>query len=142
MPYLTIEQALARELRGDVRADDYTRHLYAGDASLYATAPLLVAFPRDADDVAAAIRAAARFGVPVVTRGGGTSLAGQAVGGHGIVLDTSRHMDAIHADRRRRRQRVASGPASSRTTSTAPPRPTGSRSAPTRRRPTGPRSAA
>ena len=60
MPYLTIEQALARELRGDVRADDYTRHLYAGDASLYATAPLLVAFPRDADDVAAAIRAALR----------------------------------------------------------------------------------
>ena len=75
MPYLTIEQALARELRGDVRADDYTRHLYAGDASLYATAPLLVAFPRDASDVATAIRAAARFGVPVVTRGGGTSLA-------------------------------------------------------------------
>ena len=71
VPYLTIEQALARELRGDVRADDYTRHLYAGDASLYASAPLLVAFPRDADDVAAAIRAAARFGVPVVTRGGG-----------------------------------------------------------------------
>jgi FAD/FMN-containing dehydrogenase/Fe-S oxidoreductase len=96
VPYLTIEQALARELRGDVRADEYTRHLYAGDASLYAMAPLLVAFPRDASDVAAAIRAAARFGVPVVTRGGGTSLAGQAVGGHGIVLDTSRHMDAIH----------------------------------------------
>ncbi|HZJ70204.1 MAG TPA: FAD-binding oxidoreductase, partial [Planctomycetota bacterium] len=93
---MTIEQALARELRGDVRADDYTRHLYAGDASLYATAPLLVAFPRDADDVAAAIRAAAGDDRHAEARGGGTSLAGQAVGGHGIVLDTSRHMDAIH----------------------------------------------
>ncbi|HZC13654.1 MAG TPA: FAD-linked oxidase C-terminal domain-containing protein, partial [Thermoleophilaceae bacterium] len=52
------------------------------------------AFPRDAADVAAAIAAAARFEVPVVTRGAGTSLAGQTTG-QGIVLDTSRHMDAI-----------------------------------------------
>ena len=56
---------LGRELRGEVRADAYTRHLFASDASMYASAPLLVAFPRDADDVAAAIAAAARFEVPV-----------------------------------------------------------------------------
>ena len=87
--------ALRRELRGDVRADAYTRHLYASDASMYAREPLLVAFPRDAADVAAAIAIAGRFEVPVVTRGGGTSLSGQSVGGRGIVLDTSRHMDAI-----------------------------------------------
>ena len=62
---------------------------------MYAREPLLVAFPRDAADVAAAIAIAGRFDVPVVTRGGGTSLAGQSVGGRGIVLDTSRHMDAI-----------------------------------------------
>jgi FAD/FMN-containing dehydrogenase len=64
--------ALRRELRGDVRADPYTRHLFAGDASMYASAPLVVAFPRDAGDVAAAIAIAARFDVPVVPRGGGT----------------------------------------------------------------------
>ena len=85
---------LGRELRGNVRADAYTRHLYAGDASMYAGAPLLVAFPRDAADVAAAVAAAARFEVPVVPRGAGTSLAGQAAG-QGLVLDTSRHMDTI-----------------------------------------------
>ena len=62
---------------------------------MYAREPLLVAFPRDAADVAAAIAIAGRFDVPVVTRGGGTSLSGQSVGGRGIVLDTSRHMDAI-----------------------------------------------
>jgi FAD/FMN-containing dehydrogenase/Fe-S oxidoreductase len=106
---LAIEQELARELRGEVRADDYTRHLYAGDASMYASAPLLVAFPRDAADVAAAIRAAARCGVPVLTRGAGTSLAGQAAG-QGIVLDTSRHMDAIgEIDVAARRARVGPG---------------------------------
>ena len=80
----------------DERADAYTRHLYAGDASMYASPPLSVAFPRDAADVAAAIRVAAERGVPVVTRGAGTSLAGQTAG-QGIVLDTSRHMDEIHA---------------------------------------------
>ena len=102
--------ALARELRGDVRADPYTRHLYASDASMYAREPLLVAFPRGADDVAAAIAVAGRFDVPVVTRGGGTSLAGQTAGGRGIVLDTSRHMDAIgEIDTEARRVRVGPG---------------------------------
>ncbi len=86
---------LQRELAGEVRADDYTRHLYAGDASMFALEPLAVAFPRNADDVAAAVTVAARLGVPVVARGGGTSLAGQAAGGRGLVIDTSRYMDAI-----------------------------------------------
>src|SRR5688500_13939640 len=105
-----LASALRRELRGDVRADAYTRHLYASDASMYAREPLLVAFPRDAGDVAAAIAVAGRFDVPVVTRGGGTSLAGQTVGGRGIVLDTSRHMDAIgEIDTEARRVRVGPG---------------------------------
>ncbi len=102
--------ALRRELRGAVRADPYSRHLYASDASMYAREPLLVAFPRDADDVAAAITIAGRFDVPIVTRGAGTSLAGQTVGGRGIVLDTSRHMDAIgEIDTSARRVRVGPG---------------------------------
>jgi FAD/FMN-containing dehydrogenase/Fe-S oxidoreductase len=100
---------LEHVLRGDVRADAYTRHLYAGDASMYASAPLLVAFPRDAADVAAAVAAAARFEVPVVSRGAGTSLAGQTAG-QGLVLDTSRHMDAIaEIDVAARRARVGPG---------------------------------
>ena len=100
---------LGRELRGEVRADAYTRHLFASDASLYSSAPLLVAFPRDAADVAAAVEAAARFDVPVVTRGAGTSLAGQTAG-QGLVLDTSRHMDAIgEVDVAARRVRVGPG---------------------------------
>jgi FAD/FMN-containing dehydrogenase/Fe-S oxidoreductase len=100
--------ALRREL-SDVRDDAYTRHLYAGDASMYAREPLLVACPRDAAEVAAAIAVAGRFDVPVVTRGGGTSLAGQTIG-QGVVLDTSRHMDAIgEIDTAARRVRVAPG---------------------------------
>src|SRR4051794_17514282 len=93
-PATELAAALARELRGEVRADAYSRHLFASDASMYAREPLVVAFPRGADDVAAAIALAGRYEVPVVTRGAGTSLSGQGTG-TGIVLDTSRHMDAI-----------------------------------------------
>jgi FAD/FMN-containing dehydrogenase/Fe-S oxidoreductase len=95
LPDSALAAALRRELRGDVRDDAYTRHLYASDASMYAREPLVVALPRDADDVAAAIALAGHFDVPVVTRGAGTSLGGQAIGAGALVLDTSRHMTAI-----------------------------------------------
>ncbi len=56
--------------------------------------PVGVVFPRHADDVAAAVTAAAEHGVPVTPRGAGTSLAGQTVG-PGLILDCPRHMNRI-----------------------------------------------
>ncbi|WP_369252384.1 FAD-binding and (Fe-S)-binding domain-containing protein [Streptomyces sp. R41] len=64
------------------------------DASNYRRVPLGVVSPRDADDVAAALTVCRAHGVPVVPRGGGTSIAGQATG-TGIVLDFTRHMNRI-----------------------------------------------
>ncbi|MEU9301739.1 FAD-binding and (Fe-S)-binding domain-containing protein [Streptomyces sp. NPDC048269] len=64
------------------------------DASNYRRVPLGVVSPRDAEDVAAALRVCADAGVPVVPRGGGTSIAGQATG-LGVVLDLTRHMNAV-----------------------------------------------
>ncbi|MGW2346622.1 FAD-binding and (Fe-S)-binding domain-containing protein [Streptomyces sp. NPDC001661] len=89
-----LETALRRDLDGEVAFDDYTRHLFSRDASMYAITPQGVVFPRHADDVRAAVAAAAEHGVPVVPRGAGTSLAGQTVG-PGLVLDLSRHMHRI-----------------------------------------------
>jgi FAD/FMN-containing dehydrogenase/Fe-S oxidoreductase len=86
--------ALRTAVAGEVRDDAYTRHLFSRDASMYSIEPLAVVFPRDAADVAAAISACAQHGAPVLPRGAGTSLAGQTVG-RAVVLDTSRHMDAI-----------------------------------------------
>lgn len=89
-----LEDALRSSVGGEVRFDEYTRHLFSTDASLYAIEPIGVVFPRDGDDVVAAVNAAAQFGVPVLPRGGGTSLAGQTVGA-AVVLDFSRYMHAI-----------------------------------------------
>jgi FAD/FMN-containing dehydrogenase/Fe-S oxidoreductase len=89
-----LERELRSALDGEVAFDDYTRHLFSQDASMYTITPVGVAYPRHAADVSAAVRLAARAGVPVLARGAGTSLAGQTVG-PGLVLDLSRHMHAI-----------------------------------------------
>jgi len=89
-----LAEALRRVVGGEVRFDSYTRHLFSRDASMYAIEPVGVVFPRDVADVAAVVTTAAQFGVPVLPRGAGTSLAGQTVG-HAIVMDLSRHMNKI-----------------------------------------------
>jgi FAD/FMN-containing dehydrogenase/Fe-S oxidoreductase len=86
--------ALRTSVAGEVRDDVYTRHLFSTDASMYSIEPLAVVFPRDAADVAAAVAVCAQRSVPLLPRGAGTSLAGQTVG-RAVVIDTSRHMDAI-----------------------------------------------
>ncbi|MDR7516297.1 MAG: FAD-binding oxidoreductase, partial [Armatimonadota bacterium] len=85
---------LARAVRGEVRFDQVTRVLYSTDASIYQVLPLGVVIPRDADDVATTLRLCAEEGVPVLPRGAGTSLAGQAIG-RAVVIDCSRWMDRI-----------------------------------------------
>jgi FAD/FMN-containing dehydrogenase/Fe-S oxidoreductase len=100
---------LRRELRGEVRFDAGSRALYATDGSNYRQVPIGVVFPADADDVEAAVAACRRFGAPLLGRGAGTSLAGQACN-VAVVLDTSRHMDRIlELDPDRRLARVQPG---------------------------------
>lgn len=89
-----LARRLAQDLDGEVRFDDYSRHLFSRDASMYAIRPVGVVFPRHAEDVVAAVCAARDHGVSIVPRGAGTSLAGQTVG-PGLVLDFSRHMNRI-----------------------------------------------
>jgi FAD/FMN-containing dehydrogenase/Fe-S oxidoreductase len=93
-PASDLEHRLRGDLDGEVGFDDYTRHLFSRDASMYSITPVGVVFPRHVDDVAAAVTAAAEHGVPVIPRGAATSLAGQTVG-PGLVLDMSRHMNQI-----------------------------------------------
>lgn len=91
--------ALAADLRdaceGAVRFDEYTQILYATDGSIYEARPAGVVFPTDAEDVQAVMPVAAEHDAPVLPRGAGSSLAGQTVGPGCVVIDFSRHMDAI-----------------------------------------------
>ncbi|WP_208900221.1 FAD-binding and (Fe-S)-binding domain-containing protein [Streptomyces incarnatus] len=91
-------EGLEAELRGAVRGEvgfgTTSRALVTMDASNYRRVPAGVVAPRDADDVAAALEVCRARGVPVVARGGGTSIAGQATG-TGVVLDFTRHMNGL-----------------------------------------------
>ncbi|MGV9337763.1 FAD-binding and (Fe-S)-binding domain-containing protein [Streptomyces sp. NPDC003688] len=89
-----LEAALRRAVRGEVGFGITDRALVTMDASNYRRVPLGVVAPRDADDVAAALEVCRAHEVPVVARGGGTSIAGQATG-TGVVLDFTRHMNAL-----------------------------------------------
>ena len=84
---------MRRELRGVVADDRRTRALYAADGSNYRAVPDLVVVPADAEDLANAVTLIAAAGAPVVLRGGGTSMAGNAIGG--VVIDASRHVNRI-----------------------------------------------
>lgn len=105
MPYLTtthptelddLAAALRPAIAGDIHFDATSRVLYSTDASNYQIEPLGVVIPRTPDDVAATVALCAGRGIPVLARGAGTSLAGQAVG-RAVVLDCSRHLDQIVA---------------------------------------------
>ncbi|MGW3861045.1 FAD-binding oxidoreductase, partial [Streptomyces sp. NPDC005047] len=89
-----LEAALRRAVRGEVGFDVTSRALTTMDASNYRRVPLGVVAPRDADDVAAVLEVCREHGVPVVARGGGTSIAGQATG-TGVVVDFTRHMNRL-----------------------------------------------
>jgi FAD/FMN-containing dehydrogenase/Fe-S oxidoreductase len=67
---------------------------YSSDASNYRVVPTVVVFPRDTDDIEAAFKVCKNLGVPLVPRGGGTSIAGNAMS-TGVVLDTSRHLNRV-----------------------------------------------
>ena len=90
--------AFAQEIRhavtGGLFADTLTRKLYATDASIYEIDPMGAVFPRDAGEVAALHRLAFAHGVPVIPRGGGSGLAGEALG-RAVVYDTTRHLNRI-----------------------------------------------
>jgi len=106
---LALERALREKIEGEVAFTPGARALYASDASNYRHPPLGVVFPRTVEDVVAAHAIARDLEVPLLSRGGGTSLAGQGCNA-ALVLDFTRHLHCIHElDPERRRVRVEPG---------------------------------
>jgi FAD/FMN-containing dehydrogenase/Fe-S oxidoreductase len=91
-------RAVAAELRrhgvGDVDIATRRRAEYSSDASNYRVVPAAVVFPHHIDDVIATLAACRDLGLPLTSRGAGTSIAGNAVGA-GVVLDFSRHLHRV-----------------------------------------------
>jgi FAD/FMN-containing dehydrogenase/Fe-S oxidoreductase len=104
---------LARDLRariaGEVRFDNGSRALYATDGSNYRQPPIGVVVPRTIDDIIEAVRLARNYGVPILGRGCGTSLAGQCCN-TALIIDTSKHLNRVlEIDSQRRIARVEPG---------------------------------
>src|SRR2546425_7510133 len=106
-------KGLVQELRihtsAEVRFDDGSRALYATDASNYRQTPIGVVVPKDAEDVVQTVASCRRYGVPILSRGGGTSLAGQCCNA-AVVIDYSKYLNrGLEIDRKRKLARVDPG---------------------------------
>src|SRR3989442_581563 len=87
--YRDLAATLRARLDGEVRFDRGTRAVYAVDGSNYRQVPIGVVIPRSLDDVIKAVAVCRDFGAPVLSRGGGTSLAGQCCN-VAVVIDWSK----------------------------------------------------
>ncbi|HZU39226.1 MAG TPA: FAD-binding oxidoreductase, partial [Gemmataceae bacterium] len=90
--------SLARHLRShtqaEVRFDATTRKLYSTDASIYQIMPLGVVIPRTVEDLHTTVQVAAEIGLPIIARGGGTSLSAQSIGA-GVIIDCSKYLNQV-----------------------------------------------
>ena len=89
-----LDTELRLHVKGEVRFDNSTRAMYSTDASNYRQVPIGLVLPKDPEDVEHTLAACRRFGAPVFSRGGGTSLAGEACNA-AIVMDFSKYMNRI-----------------------------------------------
>jgi len=85
---------LRKRFHGDIRLDPASRVLYSTDASMYQIEPLGAAIPKNQEDLLAAVELAAQYKIPILPRGSGSSLGGQAIG-EALILDCSRYLDSI-----------------------------------------------
>lgn len=95
---MTLSKEFIRELKkhfvGDIRLDTASKVLYSTDASMYQIEPLGVAIPKNQDDLHLAVEFASKYKIPILPRGSGSSLDGQAIG-EALILDCSRHLNSI-----------------------------------------------
>jgi FAD/FMN-containing dehydrogenase/Fe-S oxidoreductase len=89
-----LEESLRHVVSGEVRFDAGSRALYATDGSNYRQVPIGVVIPKSKQDVMETVAVCRRFGAPLLSRGGGTSLAGQCCN-VAVVLDWSKYLHNI-----------------------------------------------
>jgi FAD/FMN-containing dehydrogenase/Fe-S oxidoreductase len=104
-----LRERLEAELEGEVRFRPGDRALYSTGGSNYRLIPIGVVLPKTVDDVLATIAACREHGAPVLSRGGGTSLAGQ-IENVAVVIDFSKYLNRVlEVDPERKLARVEPG---------------------------------
>ncbi len=91
-----LEAKLRETARGEVRFDPASKALYSTDASNYRHIPIGLVIPRDEEDVIATVAICREFDAPILSRGAGTSLAGQGCN-FAVILDFSKYMNHMSA---------------------------------------------
>src|ERR1700751_4704942 len=89
-----LESSLRQAISGEVRFDAGSRALYATDGSNYRQVPIGVVIPKSRQDVIETVAPCRKFGAPLLSRGGGTSLAGQCCN-VAVVIDWSKYLHNI-----------------------------------------------
>ncbi len=89
-----LEKDLRTAVQGGVGFDAGTLAVYSTDASNYRHVPIAVVFPKNREDVIRAAEICRKHQVPILSRGAGTSLAGQCCNA-AVIFDFSRHMNRV-----------------------------------------------
>lgn len=89
-----LEKQLRAKIRGEVRFDAASKAAYSTDSSNYRHIPIGLVIPHDELDVINTIAICRSFNAPILSRGGGTSLAGQCCNA-AVVLDFSKYMNKM-----------------------------------------------
>ncbi|QVL34224.1 FAD-binding protein [Telmatocola sphagniphila] len=92
--FADLQKHLQKHTQAEIRFDSTTRHLYSTDASIYQVPPLGVVIPRTAEDLQSTLQIALEQKIPIIPRGGGTSLSGQSIGA-GLIIDCSKYLQRI-----------------------------------------------
>src|SRR5437868_11907319 len=89
-----LKAELQKNVEGEVRFDVGSKAMYAVDASNYRQVPIGVVIPKSKEDVVQTVAACRKFGAPLLSRGGGTSLAGQCCN-VAIVMDWTKYLHGV-----------------------------------------------
>ena len=104
-----LRDALSKAISGEVRFDDGSRALYSTDASNYRQIPIGVVLPKTEEDILQTIALCSKYGAPLLSRGGGTSLAGQSCN-VAVMMDMSKYYNRVlHIDKEKRLVTVQPG---------------------------------
>lgn len=96
---MDIKTKLQTIFKGELETDEQTREFYSHDASIFELVPQVVGFPKDAEDIKAAVKFVAdnkttQPNLNITMRSRGTDMSGGAIG-QSIILDVSRYMTNI-----------------------------------------------